>query len=654
MFLIIKSLLILGLNIIKRSGIVARKDVKGPITDNALNNINHNFIELYNEFVSAGMNAQEALNKVNQMVGIADNALKVAKQSDLKSDDTQKQLDDIILKDGNDIAEVVQARGGELLLKDRLNKTDSQLEEAVDELFKSSLVNRKKGGFKVWWIDDDGHKGVYTKLAPILRKYGIKMSSAVITNRPHGFPLNGLPAYDSSSQFMSYEEMKELHEEGIVEFIPHSHTHDNNYRYTDMTLKEIHEDMSTCKIIMRQLGWNYKDIAFPFGAHNDTVREVARQYFRSAIDIRGGIVIPPINQFAIPRLGMDSRDAEDIIDEIDNAHENNTLIIIMSHVDQYGGLDDTKMKKVIEHVLSLGGEFVTGEEAINNYGNLLQIGDDSISFDGSIHSNRLGKTTVTEDNEFLASNVPSDFETGITLTKIDQSSPNNTSGLPLDLYGTLITIKSSHLNNWTHQMFYAGYRNLTAYRHAISGNNWSDWHVDYSPAGQGILPDSTPPKDYPKGVTTTTISNQQATETPFNHGGVIKTTKTHDSNYVWTYQEFFNVVKNAKYHRRAVSDDEWTDWIKDKDFYNVTENEINGSMLESEFENGITHGYIRGNSEGLPNGKQSGNIVTYKEPGGAVRSYQTLRVSGSEELYIRGGSSDGSWRSWKKLVTEEV
>ena len=110
---------------------MARKEVKGPITDNALNNINHNFIELYNEFVSAGMNAQEALNKVNQMVGIADNALKVAKQSDSKSDDTQQQLDDIILKDGNDIAEVVQARGGEPLLKDRLNKTDAQLAETV-------------------------------------------------------------------------------------------------------------------------------------------------------------------------------------------------------------------------------------------------------------------------------------------------------------------------------------------------------------------------------------------------------------------------------------------------------------------------------------------------------------------------------------------
>src|SRR5699024_10634608 len=252
------------------------------------------------------------------------------------------------------------------------------------------------------------------------------MSAAIITNRPHGFPIAGLPAYDPNSQFMSFEQMKELENEGIVEFVPHSHTHDLNHRYTDMTLDEIHDDMSTCKNIIRQHGWNYKDLVFPFGAHNAQVREIARQYYRSAIDIRGGSYIPPVNQFAIPRLGMDTRDTQDIIEEINNAYENDTLIIVTSHVDQYGGLEESKMRTVIEHVHSLGGNFITGEEAIANYGNLLQIGEDSIRFDGGIHSNRLGKVRVTKDNEFLASNVPSDFDTGITITKIDASSSDNT------------------------------------------------------------------------------------------------------------------------------------------------------------------------------------------------------------------------------------
>src|SRR5699024_6232164 len=49
-FLIIKSLLILGLNIIKRSDIVAQKIIKGPVDDNSLNSTNHNFTELYSGF----------------------------------------------------------------------------------------------------------------------------------------------------------------------------------------------------------------------------------------------------------------------------------------------------------------------------------------------------------------------------------------------------------------------------------------------------------------------------------------------------------------------------------------------------------------------------------------------------------------------------
>src|SRR5699024_2128909 len=213
---------------------------------------------------------------------------------------------------------------------------------------------------------------------------------------------------------------------------------------------------------------------------------------------------------------MDTRDTQDIIEEINNAYENDTLSIVTSHVDQYGGLEESKMRTVIEHVHSLGGNFITGEEAIANYGNLLQIGEDSISFDGGIHSNRLGKVRVTKDNEFLASNLPGDFETGITLTKIDQNPMSNTDGFPLNLYGTLVTIKSSDVNNWTHQTYYAGYRNLTAYRHSVSGNDWSDWYVNYMPEGQGVMPDSSPPKDYPIGVTTTTITSPNATDTPFN------------------------------------------------------------------------------------------------------------------------------------------
>lgn len=537
-------------------------------------------------------------------------------------------------------------------LDEEYGKVTAQLTEADDELFKSSLVNHKTKGFNVWWIDDDGHKGVYTKLAPLLREYGIKMSAAIITNRPHGFPIPGLPAYNPNSPYMPFEQMKELEEEGIVEFVPHSHTHDLNHRYTDMTLAEIHDDMSTCKNIMRQLGWNYKDLVIPFGAHNEQVREVARQYFRSAIDIRGGAFIPPVNQFALPRQGMDTTDTQDIINEINKAYDNDTLIILMSHVDQYGGLEEAKMRAVIEHVLSLGGEFITGEEAITNYGNLLQVGDDSISYTGEMHGRRLGSVRLSKDNEFLADTPYSEFENGITITKIDQSSPDNTIGFPSNWYGTLITYKSSHLTNWCHQTFHSGYRNLVANRHTSRKGGWTDWVVDnYVTDGRGEFPDDSPPKDYPVGVTTTTISQPNAIETPGNVGGIIRTTKTSTTNYNFTFQEFFDPVNEHKYERHTKSFEEWGEWRRVKEFYQLEINEMNGAAPPGTTPNGMTHVYVRNNPDGLPS--QSGNLLTVNQSG-AGRSYQTFRTAGGNDLYLRGEKSDGTWHPWKKFVTSSI
>src|SRR5699024_3200178 len=369
-------------------------------------------------------------------------------------------------------------------------------------------------------------------LAPLLREYGIKMSAAIITNRPHGFPISGLPAYDPNSQFMSYDEMKELENEGIVEFVPHSHTHDLNHRYTDMTLNEIHDDMSTCKSIIRQLGWNYKDLVFPFGAHNAQVREVARQYFRSAIDIRGGFYIPPVNQFALPRQGMDTTDTQDIIKEINKAYENDTLIILMSHVDQYGGLEESKMRTVIEHVLSLGGRFMTGEEAITNYGNLLQIGEDTISFDGNFYGNRLGITSMPEFDEFINSTPQSNYERGVTINGVRYG---NRVGLPNDRPGVVVTVKPDGGEpKWTKQYFYEYDGEITGERFALTENTWSEWKItNVGFYGLDKYTNNSKPSEFPIGLSINGIRSAQAIGLPYGMAGDIETKKVHATEHGW-------------------------------------------------------------------------------------------------------------------------
>lgn len=83
----------------------------------------------------------DAIDGANDAVVDAGRALTVAGQANTKSDsavsqaqDTQQQLDNIVIESGTSDAEVIQARGDEPLLKDRLNKTDSLLADTAQNL----------------------------------------------------------------------------------------------------------------------------------------------------------------------------------------------------------------------------------------------------------------------------------------------------------------------------------------------------------------------------------------------------------------------------------------------------------------------------------------------------------------------------------------
>src|SRR5699024_7251081 len=180
-----------GLSIIKRSDIVAQKIIKNPMDDNSLNSTNHNFTELYSGFRDTNGKINKVEKDINDRMDnfidetsdaafdkVVDSArlnwdTMVEKYSDLPSDaETGTTIgvkeDSLVYRyDGSKWVDIYEINLNPISeVDDRLS---SQLAETDDELFKSSLVNHKVKGFNVWWIDDDGHKGVYTKLAPLLR-----------------------------------------------------------------------------------------------------------------------------------------------------------------------------------------------------------------------------------------------------------------------------------------------------------------------------------------------------------------------------------------------------------------------------------------------------------------------------------------------------
>lgn len=79
-------------------------------------------------------NANEALLTANTAKTYSDSAVTTANAANAKSDDTQQQLNNIVINNGQSDAEVLQARGPYAVLNDRLNDTDAQLAENAADL----------------------------------------------------------------------------------------------------------------------------------------------------------------------------------------------------------------------------------------------------------------------------------------------------------------------------------------------------------------------------------------------------------------------------------------------------------------------------------------------------------------------------------------
>lgn len=100
-----------------------RYDIDNPLTDDGRNKMNSMFKELYNEYTSSGYNASEAKTLAAEAVADAILAKGIAEE-------TRQELINIIRAQtsGEDVVpEVVQARGSEPVLGDRLDKINLEL-----------------------------------------------------------------------------------------------------------------------------------------------------------------------------------------------------------------------------------------------------------------------------------------------------------------------------------------------------------------------------------------------------------------------------------------------------------------------------------------------------------------------------------------------
>ena len=424
---------------------------------------------------------------------IHDGIDKINKETEVATDKSEQAYDvmESIINDGFDNAALES--NFEQKLDDKIadlqpewtqfkDKTNQQLAQTDTRNFKNSLINHKRVKRRIGWIDDDGHLGVYTKLAPIVRDYNIKMSAAIVTNYAHGFPINGLPPHHPT--YMTYEQMVELYDEGIMEYLPHTHTHDTDNRLTDMTTPEMREELETNIKIFKQLGWNHRHLVYPFGAQNETVQNVVRQYFDSAFDISRGVIGGFFNQYKINRVSLDTDSIATIKGYIDEAVDTDSDIVLFSHVDQYGGLDLDKTKEIIEYALSRGFEFSFIEDIMNNRSHLAQFDGTTINSLGKIDSKTIG--VYQNGHMDYTPNAPiTDFKEG-TVTRIKVTQGNNADyGVILDtrsdwtLYGYIEVYRDSNDDLFSFRKLYdVNHNQKYISRWLKNDDEWGRWEAE--------------------------------------------------------------------------------------------------------------------------------------------------------------------------------
>ena len=105
---------------------------------------------------------------------------------------------------------------------------------------------------------DDGYASNYEYIFPILKKYNVKVSIFVVTDKI-GKEVDG-------KKYLSWEQCREMQDSGLVEIFNHSKRH---VFYDKLPVRQIRDDViESYKIIEEKLGSkNLKVFAYPYGAY---------------------------------------------------------------------------------------------------------------------------------------------------------------------------------------------------------------------------------------------------------------------------------------------------------------------------------------------------------------------------------------------------
>jgi peptidoglycan/xylan/chitin deacetylase (PgdA/CDA1 family) len=149
---------------------------------------------------------------------------------------------------------------------------------------------------------DDGFKNVYEHALPILKSYGFPATVFPVTDyceKTNSWPGQTLTL--DREPLLRWTEIQEMSRAGIS-FGSHTRTHPN---LKHLSIQEAEEELvGSKKIIAETIGRPVDTLAYPYGAYNVAVRNLASRHFRLACSTDLGFVKEESDLFALERIEM--------------------------------------------------------------------------------------------------------------------------------------------------------------------------------------------------------------------------------------------------------------------------------------------------------------------------------------------------------------
>ncbi|MQW22678.1 MULTISPECIES: polysaccharide deacetylase family protein [unclassified Lactococcus] len=178
----------------------------------------------------------------------------------------------------------------------------------AQEAVKVLTTKTKPSNKMVWLTFDDGSLTVYRDIYPLLKKYNMHATAAIIT----GFVDNHQPG------ILTWEQIKEMKASGLVDFISHTVSHLD--LGTLSTADATYQLKQSKKELDEQLNQNTNIICYPAGGYNQQTIEIAKSlgYSYGTLDPgRNGAVAEEASAanglFTLPRFRMSSTTGPDLM-----------------------------------------------------------------------------------------------------------------------------------------------------------------------------------------------------------------------------------------------------------------------------------------------------------------------------------------------------